>query len=427
MHWADFGENIFFFGVYLPLGPLCWLLYTYGNFAGRTKMLLLDKPRPALKPPPLCSILIPAKDEEGRIRGCLQSALDQDYPNFELIAINDRSIDRTGAIMDEMAAVDPRLRVLHIQPGSLGEGWTGKNNALFQGTKMAGGRWLLFVDSDVLLEPTALRRSVTTSQFKKYDLFSVLPKVELHSLAESTMVPLCGAAAATMYLIALNNNDETKFGAFANGQFMLINRVSYDAIGGHETVKDRFCEDTEIARLVKERGLRSRVSMGDDVCSVRMYNSLPNIIKGWSRIYYAAKVGKLQHIIGAIVFLLVNCFSVYPVLAYSIYRALHPHGNMLDHAWLGASALHLLVMTFLLGTIYRWSKNSPLYALLFPISGPILLWILIKGLIMCITKKVEWRALPTRTSWLKISLLNRRKARERFRTFNSRDHRFCAR
>jgi len=164
--WAGIGENILFFASYLPNGPVAWGVFAWGTFAGRTKMLLLDKPRPAPVPPPLCTILIPAKDEESRIRACLQSALDQDYPNFEVIAIDDRSTDGTGAIMDQMAAVDSRLRVLHIQPGSLGPGWTGKNNALFQATKIAGGSWLLFVDSDVLLQPTALTRSLTVSVYK---------------------------------------------------------------------------------------------------------------------------------------------------------------------------------------------------------------------------------------------------------------------
>ncbi len=391
MNWPGLGEGILYFLSYLPSGPVTWCIYGYGTFAGRNKMLLLDKPRPAPTPPPLCSILIPAKDEEGRIRACLQSALDQDYPNFELIAIDDRSNDRTGAIMDEMAAADPRLRVLHIQPGSLGPGWTGKNNALFQGTKIARGKWLLFVDSDVLLQPTALTRTLTVSAYKKYDLFSVLPRLETHTLWESMVIPLCSAAAATMYLIAFNNNDKRKFGAFANGQYLLTSREAYDAIGGHETVKDRFCEDTEIARLMKERGMRPRISMGDDVCAVRMYNSLPNIIKGWSRIYYAAKVGQKKHIIGAIQFVVINCFSVYPALIYGVYRALHPHGNVLDDAWLITAAIHWLVMTFVLAMMYRWSKTSPWYALLFPIGGPILLWILIKALVMCITKKVEWR------------------------------------
>jgi chlorobactene glucosyltransferase len=380
-----------YFASYLPSGPLTWLVYAYGNFAGRTKMLLLDKPRPAPVPPPMCTILIPAKDEEGRIRACLQSALDQDYSNFEVIAVNDRSNDRTGEIMDEMAAADPRLKVLHIQPGSLGAGWTGKNNALFQGTKMANGAWLLFVDSDVLLYPTALTRSLTVSVYKKYDLFSVLPRLETHTAWESMLIPLCSAAAATMYLIAFNNSDKRKFGAFANGQFMLTTRKAYDAIGGHETVKDRFCEDTEIARLMKEKGMRPRVSMGDDVCAVRMYNSLPNIIKGWSRIYYAAKVGQKKHIVGAIQFLITNCFTVYPALIYGLYRAFHPHHNFLDYVWLPTAIAHWAIMTFMLGVIYRWSKNSPWNALLFPIGGPLLLWTLIKAFIMCWTKKVEWR------------------------------------
>ncbi len=391
MVWPGIGEGILYFLSYLPSGPLTWAVYGYGTFAGRTKMLLLDKPRPAPNPPPLCSILIPAKDEEVRIRACLQSALDQDYPNFELIAINDRSTDRTGAIMDEMAAADPRLKVLHIQPGSLEPGWTGKNNALFQGTKLAAGKWLLFVDSDVLLEKTALTRTLTVSAYKKYDLFSVLPRLETHTAWESMVIPLCSAAAATMYLIAFNNSDKRKFGAFANGQFMLTTRAAYQAIGGHETVKDRFCEDTEIARLMKEKGMRPRVSMGDDVCAVRMYNSLPNIIKGWSRIFYAAKVGKVKHVIAAIQFLLTNCFTVYPALIYGIYRFMQPPRNMLDHAWLYTSVAHLAIMTFVLAFVYKWSKNSAWNALLFPIGGPILLWILIKALIMCITKKVEWR------------------------------------
>ena len=391
MHWAGPWENVLYFLVYVPTGPLTWLGYGYLTIAGQRKMLLLDKPRPAPNPPPLVSILIPAKDEQGRIRACLQSALNQDYPNIEVIAVDDRSTDQTGAIMDEMAAADPRLKVIHVQPGTLGPGWTGKNNALYTGTRQAGGKWLLFVDSDVLLEPTAVRRTVTVSNYKKYDLFSVLPRLESQSPWEGILIPLCSAAAATMYLIALNNNDNYPKVSFANGQYLLMTRIAYDAIGGHETVKDRFCEDTEIARLVKERGFRARIAFGGDVCSVRMYNSLAAVIKGWSRIYYAAKVGQKKHIIYALLFIFANCFTAYPALIYGIYRALHPHGNMLDYAWLGAAGVHWLVMTSMLAMVYKWSKNAPWYTLLFPVAGPLLVWTLLKALVMCFTRKVEWR------------------------------------
>jgi chlorobactene glucosyltransferase len=391
LHWAGVWENILFFASYVPNGPLCWMVFGYATFAGHKKMLLLDKPRPAPNPPPPVSIIIPAKDEQGRIRACLQSALNQDYPNFEVLAVDDRSVDQTGAIMDEMAAADPRLKVLHIQPGSLGPGWTGKNNALFQATKPATGKWLLFVDSDVLLEPGAVTRSVTVSQYKKYDLFSVLPRLESGSPWEGILIPLCSAAAAAMYLIALNNNDKFKTISFANGQFLLITREAYDAIGGHETVKDRFCEDTEIARLIKAAGRRARISWGEELCSVRMYNSLGAVIKGWSRIYYAAKVGRKKHIITAINFVIMNCFTAYAAVAYGIWRALHPAGNMLDYAWLGAGLFHLTLMMVLLGFIYHWSRNWVWYALLFPVSGLLLLYTLTKALVMCFTKKVEWR------------------------------------
>ena len=391
MHFAGWMENVLFVASYVPCGPLAWAGYGFATIAGHEKMRLLDKPRPTPSPPPTVTVLIPAKDEAGRIRACLQSVLDQDYPAVDVVAIDDRSDDDTGRIMDEMAAADPRLTVVHVPRDPLPPGWTGKNHALHVGSQHAKGQWLLFVDSDVLLDPSAVRRAVVVANYKKYDLLSALPRLESHTIWEGLLIPLHAAAASTMYLIALVNNDHYKKVSFANGQFLLMPRGSYDAIGGHVAVKDRFCEDTEIARLVKEHDMRCRVTWGGDLASVRMYDSLPNIIKGWSRIYYAAKVGKPRHIVAALQFLLTSCFTVYPALIYGVWRATHPHGNMLDYAWLAASAVHLLLMTVVLGLMYRWSRNTPLYALLFPVAGVVLFYTLCKGLVMCFTKKVEWR------------------------------------
>lgn len=391
MQFAGLWENVLFFAAYLPVGPVTWLGYAYATSAGNTKMRLLDKPRPTPPNPPHVTILIPAKDEAGRIRACLESALAQDWPAFDVVAIDDRSDDETGKIMDEMAAADPRLTVVHIQKGTLPPGWTGKNNALHTGGKHAKGSWLLFVDSDVLLTPSAVRRSVTVAQYKKYDLLSALPQLETHTMWEASLIPLCSAAAATMYMVALVNNDNFPNVSFANGQYLMMPRASYEAIGGHELVKDRFCEDTELARIVKERGMRVRVTWGGDLCAVRMYDSFTAIIKGWSRIFYAAKVGNPRHILAAMAFLIVNCFTVYPALIYGVYRATHPHGNALDHWWLDAAGLHLVLLTGILAMMYKWSRNSMLYALMFPVAGPVLFYTLLKALILCYTKKIEWR------------------------------------
>ena len=381
--------------LYVSLGPMLWLGYGEALLAGRRKMLLMRRPHHPIKknPPPSVTILIPAKDEGERIRACIESALNQDYPNVEVIAIDDRSTDNTGAVMDDMAAKNPRLHVLHITEDPA-PGWTGKNNALFSASKQASGEWLLFVDSDVVLEKDALTVAMSVLLRKEFDMLSLLPRIEAHSAWESMLIPLAGGAASTMYLIALNNKAHRSKSAFANGQFLLISRSAYDAIGGHETVRDRYCEDVEIAVQMKLRGLRPRVSWGNDFCSVRMYSSLGGIIRGWSRIYYAARVGSPWRVLAALFFTVVSGLGVYAALAWSVYRLTHPvpalHG-WLGVAWLAWSLLHLVLMTVFLGYIYEWSGNPRRNALLFPVAGSLLVWIFLRALKMCVTKKVEWR------------------------------------
>lgn len=382
------------FCLYLLAGPAAWVVYIAAIYAGRRKMLLLRRPPvPPSNPPatpPSVTIMIPAKDEGERIRACIESALAQDYPNFDVIAVDDRSTDNTGAVMDELAAKYPRLRVIHItQPPA--QGWTGKNNALHTAAAEAKGDWLLFVDSDVVLERDALSASMAVLLRKKFDMISLLPKLESHSVWESLLVPLAASAASSMYLIALTNTQETKT-AFANGQFLMISRPAYDAIGRHEVVRDRYCEDVEIARLVKEKGLRPRVSWGNDFCAVRMYSSLGAIFRGWSRIYYAARVGSPWRVLAAATFVIVCGFSAYAALAWGVYRLVTAAPAFPGAAtWLAASGTHLALLTFAVATLYHWSGNPRRNALLFPLGGSMLLGIFARALHMCVTKKVEWR------------------------------------
>lgn len=388
--------ELIFLLLYGAAGAFMWLLYTQMIIAGRRRMLLMKRPPPGQEPrgpAPSVSILIPAKDEGERIRACIQSALAQKYDDFDVIAIDDRSTDNTGAVMDEMAGVDPRLKVLHVKDPP-GPGWTGKNNALYQGTKLARGEWLLYVDSDVVLEPAALDVAMSVVRRKQFDLLSLLPRLESHTLWESLLVPLAAGAASTLYLISLTNTQETKT-AFANGQFILVSRKAYDAFGGHETVKDRYCEDVEIARQLKLKGLRPRVSWGNEFCAVRMYSSLGAIFRGWSRIYYAARVGSPWRILMGLSFLFVCCFSILPALAFGLYRLAHPGHLFYGHsgiAWLATVAQHAIAMTYALSIIYHWSGNPRRNAFLFlPLGAPMLTMIFLRALKMCVTKKVEWR------------------------------------
>jgi hypothetical protein len=187
--------------------------------------------------------------------------------------------------------------------------------------------------------------------------------------------------------------------AFANGQFLMLRRQAYDAIGGHETVRDRFCEDVEIARLLKSTGWKPRVAWGSEFCAVRMYNSLENIFKGWGRIYYAGNTGSPWGILAGVFVVLACCFSAYAALAWGLYRLAGPAmvgwnetwSVPAGAAWTSASLAHLAALTHFLGVLYHWSGNPRRNALLFPLGGTLLLMIFFKSLRMCITKKVEWR------------------------------------
>jgi chlorobactene glucosyltransferase len=379
------------FVAYFVLGPFAWMFYGAIIIAGRRRMLLM-RPTHIVGPPPTVTILIPAKDEGERIRDCLESTLNQDYPNFSVIAVDDRSEDKTGAVMDELAAANPRLKAIHVtQPPA--PGWTGKNNALATGVRDAAGEWMLFVDSDVILQPAALSVAMSVVLRKNFDLLSLLPKLESHSIWESLLVPLAGATASSIYLIALTNASAAGV-AFANGQFLLISREAYEAFGGHATVRDRYCEDIEIARQIKARGYRPRISWGNDYAAVRMYSSLPAIFRGWSRIFYAGLNGSPWRPLAAVASITFCAFTAYFALVWGLWRTWHPTVALGGHAaaaWLSVSALHLGLMTYFLARIYDWSGNPRRNALLFPVAGPMLVMILLRGVKMCITRKVEWR------------------------------------
>ncbi len=349
------------------------------------------------KPAPKVTILIPAKDEGARIRACIESALGQDYPNFEVITVNDRSVDDTGQVMDEMAretaakkGISTFFRVIHIKDGELREGWTGKNNALHTAVSHASGEWFLFVDSDVILRSDALRTALAFSAAKNVALFSLFPKLESHTIWESLTVPLAGTAVSVLYLVAMTNNDHWP-GSFANGQFLLFNAEAYNAIGGHAAVRNRFCEDVEFARLVKPTKRRVRITWGADFAAVRMYDSLPSILRGWARIFYACSLGRPWRILLGIACVFVCCFSAYPAIAWGIYRLFHPVPPSDFDGWLLASILHLCAMTAFLGVIYQWSGNAKRNALLLPLGGSLLIGIFVKALRMCATHELEWR------------------------------------
>ncbi len=381
------------FAVYILVGPVVWALFLVGMTMGRKRMSLLERPHPRL-PEPIerATILIPAKDEGQRIRECVEAACNQTHPNYQVIAIDDRSTDETGAILDELAARYPHLRVRHIQNDELAPGWTGKCNALYRTVNEADGQWLLFVDSDVVISPDALAASVARTSRRGYDVMSLWPKLESHTFFEGLLVPLCATGVSMMYLVSLTNKDYLRNVAFANGQFLLIRRSVYDEMGGHAAVKDRFCEDVEIARLLKKRGKRIRIAWGTDFAAVRMYSSVSGIFKGWGRNFYAGSLGKPWRILAGLAFILLCGFGAYAATGWAIFRLMNPDGVFGGGwGWSAAAAIHVALMHAALVKVYAWSGNPRFNALLFPLGGVMLMGVFLRSLRMCMTNKVEWR------------------------------------
>lgn len=354
-------------------------------------MRRLRRPLLALpvNPPPV-SVLIPAKDESERVRVCLASVLAQDYPNFSVVTIDDRSTDNTGGILDEIAGNSAgKVRSLHVAPGALPPGWLGKCHALHFGTRNGGGAsgaagdWLLFVDSDVRLQPDVLRATLALSLSRNYDAVSLMTALECHTFLEKLVLPLAAGAWSVMNTVSLTN-DDNRSSAYANGQFFLIRRSVYDAAGGHEAVRDQITEDVELARLMKRQGAKVRLLLGSTFASTRMHATLGQMLRGWARIYSGTSRRRPWRILAVALFLLICGFSAYAALAWSF---LSGDGR----PWLIASLAHLLVMTLTLAGLYADSRNPRRNALLFPLGGSILLAILAFAVRWCITGRIEWR------------------------------------
>jgi chlorobactene glucosyltransferase len=253
---------------------------------------------------PLISVIIPARNERRNILRCIQALVEQAYPNYEIIVVDDRSTDGTLEMLEHLAVENSRLHV--FQGDELESGWAGKPHALVQGARQARGEWLCFMDADTFACQELLSSTLGTALNVHADMFSILTAQELGSFWERTVLPLVFLGLAYGFP-AERVNDPTKPDAIANGQFILIKRAAYEAVGGHSAVKDRIDEDRAIAAIVKRAGYRLIVADGRAVASTRMYTSLPEMWEGWTKNIYLGLQDRLGLLLfGALIGLVVS-------------------------------------------------------------------------------------------------------------------------
>jgi cellulose synthase/poly-beta-1,6-N-acetylglucosamine synthase-like glycosyltransferase len=224
---------------------------------------------------PRVSVIVPARNEESSLGACLESVLQQQGVEFEVLVVDDGSRDRTRAIAESFP-----VRVLDAAP--LLPPATGKCNALATAARAARGTWLLFTDADTMHRPGSLEGALREAEDHGAALLSYSPEQEVHGVLEKAVMPVVFAELAATYRPA-EVCDPDLPAAAANGQYLLVRRDAYEAVGGHGAVSSCLLEDVELARRLKRAGYRLRFRYGADAVRTRMYRSFAQLAEGWTK------------------------------------------------------------------------------------------------------------------------------------------------
>ncbi len=352
---------------------------------------IVVEPTPPPLNAPFISVCVPARNEERNIRRCVEGILNQDYPNFEVIVLDDRSTDSTSEILHQLAAQNDRLKV--ISGSDLPEGWAGKPHALYQASAFTQGEWLCFIDADTFLEPNALSSCYAKAIETQADMFTIMTFQILGSFWEKTVLPLVMTALSVGFS-PRKVNDPKRKDAIANGQFIMVKRSVYDAIGGHESVKDSIVEDKAISEQVKWNGHGLVVADGMKVARTRMYTSLPEMWEGWTKNIYLGLSEQPSlmalGVFGALLTVLASLFlPIWPVLGSHWY--LNGGGVMA----LGVVIESLILWAYLISMRARASINmkiSPCYAVTTPLGAGVFGAMMFTSAWMVLSRKgVTWK------------------------------------
>ena len=258
-------------------------IYLILNYRGYKEV-----PKPSHLPdsPPPLSVIIACKKNASSIGNCLDSLGRQDYPNMEIIVLNENPTndpnDETTQIVKNRAKEYSNI-FLHQFPASP-KGWSGKTYLQHQGALMARGDWLLFLDPRTVLQPNCISRSISYCLDHQIDFFSLMPGYHLRTFWEKLILPIVFGWFGTRFSLQKVNDPKSKQ-AVAVGQYMQIRKKAYQATGGFQNVKNEILEDSALARTVKGMGLKYRLLGGKHLLTSRVYGGLREIWQMWERVF----------------------------------------------------------------------------------------------------------------------------------------------
>jgi hypothetical protein len=281
---------IWFYWISGLLLAVIWLVPTLQLALHSSEVADLTKPEwepPKDAPLPSLTIVVPARNEEAEIEPALRSLLQLDYPQYEVVAVNDRSTDQTGAIMERLAAeptAQGKLRVLHVS--ELPRGWLGKLHAMWRGAQQGTGEWLLFTDADCVFHPATLRRAVHYATKTDAAHLVLFPTAHMKTLGEQMLISF-PQAMSSFAMRPWKVRDPEARDHIGVGAFNLIRRSAYNQIGTYETLRLEVVDDLKLGEAIKKAGLRQDVVFGRDLVSLRWGVGAAGIIRNLEKNLFA--------------------------------------------------------------------------------------------------------------------------------------------
>jgi len=383
MTWGDPVLSEVLAGGYLAVLTLMWLLLVVGvGRWGRRWRLAPDAPLEGRSV--RLSVCVPARNEEDNIGPCVEAILAMDYPDLELVVIDDRSEDGTGAEARRAAGGDARFFL--IEGTEPPPGWAGKPWACARAAGEATGELLLFVDADVRLATWSARAAARALQRDDLGLLSLYGTWTLVSFWERALIPVIGwFIRGAIDLDAANDPGRPE--AFANGQFILVRRDAYEQVGGHEVVRAEVLEDVRLAQAFKARAVRCGLLYAPGAFSVRLYDSLDAIVGGYGKNLYEGMGRRPALAMGAVFFILVGTISPFLLLgAFGVQAA--RGGWWPGPVWSGGVALLCVLIVLFRWRVERLDGRSGWFALSHPLGNLMFIWILLRSMF---SVEVEWK------------------------------------
>ena len=326
---------------------------------------------------PRISLMFAARDEEEKLPAALATLAALDYPDLEIIAVDDRSQDATGAILEEYARNHEQIRAVHVK--ELPAGWLGKTHALQKAYEASTGEWLLFTDADVRFAPDVLRRAVSLAQERALDHLTLFGDVEMHGFWETTLVTFFGMAfhlSTDPYRV----NNPSSWAYVGVGAFQLLRRSVYEAIGTHRRLAMEVVDDMKLGKMVKQAGFRSSVGLAQQAVAIRWHAGLRNLVHGVTKNFFAALGYNVALVLLAAIAML--SLNVAPFIALFI-----------GHGWIRIfAAIAVAIAIGFHAGVDIVMRVSPLYAFTHPIGALLFCYMLLRSTAVTLWRGgVTWR------------------------------------